>query len=176
MFVFRVWLGPFFKIFCWSLAIVLTLRLQNGDCRGCLDESKGPTIQFSSNKRNKLSKNPGVCRKKIVAQQDAQTLHRARRRMVNHRTVLVSRMRGILLDPGIVLGQSINRARRMIPQIIEDTSNDLTELCRKILASRLELMAEIDERGGSVDLNGFRAFSRWFSASVMPPPLRASAG
>jgi hypothetical protein len=31
-------------------------------------------------------------------------------------------------------------------------------------------------RCGSVDLNRFRAFSRWISASVMPPPLRASAG
>jgi predicted NBD/HSP70 family sugar kinase len=31
-------------------------------------------------------------------------------------------------------------------------------------------------RGGSVDLYRFRAFSKWFSASVTPPPLRASAG
>lgn len=31
-------------------------------------------------------------------------------------------------------------------------------------------------RGGSVDLNRFWAFSKWFSASVMPPPLRVSAG
>ena len=31
-------------------------------------------------------------------------------------------------------------------------------------------------RGGSVDLNRFRAFSEWFSASVMPLPPRASAG
>jgi len=33
-----------------------------------------------------------------------------------------------------------------------------------------------DERGGSVCLNRFRAFCKWFSASVMPLPLRASAG
>ena len=31
-------------------------------------------------------------------------------------------------------------------------------------------------RDGSVALNRFRAFSKWFSASVMPPPLRVSAG
>ena len=31
-------------------------------------------------------------------------------------------------------------------------------------------------RGGSVELNRFRAFCKWFSASVMPLPLRASAG
>ena len=34
----------------------------------------------------------------------------------------------------------------------------------------------IAHRGGSVALNRFRAFSKWFSASVMPPPLRVSAG
>lgn len=32
------------------------------------------------------------------------------------------------------------------------------------------------KRVGSVALNRFRAFSKWFSASVMPPPLRVSAG
>jgi len=33
----------------------------------------------------------------------------------------------------------------------------------------------LTHRGGLVDLNRFRAFSKWFSASVTPPPLRASA-
>lgn len=84
--------------------------------------------------------------KKSVAQQDVQTLPRARRRMVNHRTALVSQMRGILLDRGIAFGQSITRARAMIPRIIEDRSNDLTDLCRETLSSLLELLAEIDKR------------------------------
>ena len=84
--------------------------------------------------------------KKSIAQQDIQSLHRARRRMVNHRTALVSQMRGILLDRGIAFGQSITRARRLIPQIIEDTSNDLTELCREILSSLLGLMKQIDAK------------------------------
>ena len=84
--------------------------------------------------------------KKSVTQQDIQSLHRARRRMVNHRTALVSQMRGILLDRGIAFGQSITRARRMIPKIINDGSNDLTDLCREILSSLMDLMREIDKR------------------------------
>lgn len=84
--------------------------------------------------------------KKSVAQQDIQSLHRARRRMVNHRTALVSQMRGILLDRGIAFGQSITRARRMIPRFIADETNELTELCREILTSLLGLMAQIDAR------------------------------
>lgn len=84
--------------------------------------------------------------KKSVDQQDIQSLHRARRRMVNHRTALVSQMRGILLDRGVAFGKSIARARRMIPEIINDHDNDLTGLCRKILSSLMELMKEIDMR------------------------------
>ena len=41
-----------------------------------------------------------------------------------------------------------------------------------------QLQIEIHDelRGGSVRLNRFLAFSKWFSALVMPLPLRASAG
>jgi len=89
--------------------------------------------------------------KKSIARQDIQTLHRARRRMVNHRTALVSQMRGILLDRGIAFGQSATRARRMIPEIVEDLENELTNLCREILSSLLELMTEIDKRVQAFD-------------------------
>ena len=89
--------------------------------------------------------------KKSVEQQDIQSLHRARRRLVNHRTALVSQMRGILLDRGIAFGQSIARARRMIPGIVADLSNDLTDMCRDILSSLLALLREIDARVRTFD-------------------------
>lgn len=60
---------------------------------------------------------------KLVAQQDVQSLHRARTRLVNNRTGLVSQMRGILAERGIVFAQSITRARREIPVIIADINN-----------------------------------------------------
>jgi transposase len=84
--------------------------------------------------------------KKTVEQQDTQSLHRARRRLVNHRTALVSQMRGILLDRGIGFAKSISRARRMIPAIVADEANDLTQLCREVLGSLLAFMYEIDAR------------------------------
>lgn len=52
---------------------------------------------------------------KSPAQQDIQALHRGRQRLVNHRTALVSQMRGLLLDQGLAFGLSIMRARRAIP-------------------------------------------------------------
>lgn len=84
--------------------------------------------------------------KKNVEQQDIQSLHRARRRLVNHRTALVSQMRGILLDRGIAFGKSITKARRMIPEIIADAENDLTDLCREILDSLFAFLQELDAR------------------------------
>lgn len=52
-------------------------------------------------------------------QHDIQTLHRERRRLVNHRTALVGQMRGLLLDRGIPITLSIGRARRAIPDTLE---------------------------------------------------------
>src|SRR5580704_6358037 len=52
--------------------------------------------------------------KKTLEQQDMQALHRARQRLVNHRTALISQMRGLLLDRGIAIAVSATRARRLI--------------------------------------------------------------
>ena len=43
--------------------------------------------------------------KKTTEQQDIQALHRARQRIVNHRTAVVSQIRGLLLDRGFCLRQ-----------------------------------------------------------------------
>ena len=96
--------------------------------------------------------------KKTIEQQDIQTLHRARQRLVNHRTALVSQMRGILLDRGIAFAQSIARARRMIPEIVADLSNDLTDLCRETLGSMLAFLHEIDRRVREFDRRIDRVF------------------
>jgi len=63
--------------------------------------------------------------KKTVEQQDIQALHRARQRMVNHRTAVVSQIRGLLLDRGFAFAKSITRARRAIPEILADQDNEL---------------------------------------------------
>ena len=96
--------------------------------------------------------------KKTIEQQDIQTLHRARQRLVNHRTALVSQMRGILLDRGIAFAQSIARARKMIPEIVADPSSDLTDLCRETLGSLLAFLHEIDRRVREFDRRIDRVF------------------
>lgn len=83
---------------------------------------------------------------KSVEQQDIQSLHRIRTRLVSTRTGLVCQMRGLLLERGFTCGVSISRARREIPKIIHDQSNSLTPLCRQALEElHAEFMA-VEER------------------------------
>lgn len=79
-------------------------------------------------------------------QQDIQALHRARARLVNHRTALVSQMRGLLLDRGITIGVSIARARRAIPEILADRTNGLSEMSREVIADLFDFLGQIDQR------------------------------
>jgi transposase len=118
-----------------------------------------PSAQQQKNDRNDaeaictamLQPNMRFVPKKNREQQDIQALHRARQRLVNHRTALVSQMRGLLLDRGIAFAQSIARARKEIPQAIEDMNNDLSDLTRDILRSLFAFLSEIDVRIAGFD-------------------------
>ena len=81
---------------------------------------------------------------KSEEQQDIQALHPARRRLVNHRTALVSQMRGLLLDRGIPIALSIGRARRAIPEILENQANGLSAMSREIIGDLFDFLGQID--------------------------------
>ena len=83
---------------------------------------------------------------KTVEQQDIQALHRARQRMVNHRTAVVSQIRGLLLDRGVAFPKSITRARRMVPEILADEENELTALAREAIGELHDLFRDLDRR------------------------------
>jgi len=96
--------------------------------------------------------------KKTLEQQDIQALHRARQRMVNHRTAVVSQIRGLLLDRGFAMAQSITRARRLIPKILADAANELTDLAREAIAELYDLFRDLDRRITSFDKKINRVF------------------
>jgi len=89
--------------------------------------------------------------KKTVEQQDIQALHRARQRMVNHRTAIVSQIRGLLLDRGFAFAKSITRARRLIPDILADLDNELTPMARDAIGELYDLFRDLDRRIESFD-------------------------
>ena len=96
--------------------------------------------------------------RKTVEQQDIQALHRARQRLVGHRTAVVNQIRGLLLDRGIVFPKSITRARRMIPGILEDADNELTDLAREAIGELHCLFRDLDRRIASFDKKIDRVF------------------
>lgn len=84
--------------------------------------------------------------KKTVEQQDIQALHRARQRMVNHRTAVISQIRGLLLDRGLAMAKSITRAQRSIPELLSDLENELTTLAREAVAELYDQFRYLDRR------------------------------
>lgn len=89
--------------------------------------------------------------KKTVEQQDIQALHRARQRMVNHRTAVVSQIRGLLLDRGFAIAKSITRARRLVPDILANFDNELTPMARDAIGELYDLFRDLDRRIASFD-------------------------
>jgi len=89
--------------------------------------------------------------KKNVEQQDIQAMHRARQRMVNHRTAVVSQIRGLLLDRGFAFAKRITRARREIPGILADLDNEPTGMARETIDELYDLFRDLDRRIASFD-------------------------
>ena len=97
---------------------------------------------------------------KTLAQQDIQALHRGRQRLVNHRTALVSQMRGLLLDRGIAYGLSITRARREIPKLLDTERDRMGELFSSILEQLFEMLCQLDTRLAWFDREIERVFRK----------------
>jgi hypothetical protein len=81
-----------------------------------------------------------------VAQQDIHALHRARQRIVNHSTEVVSKIRGLLLDRGFTIAKCITRACPAIRELLSDLENELTTLARDAIAELYDLFRDLDRR------------------------------
>jgi len=83
---------------------------------------------------------------KTVEQQDIQTLHRIRTRLVRERTALINQTRGILLEFGLTLPMSIQAFRREVPLLLEDAQNTLTQMAREIVAEQYADLLMLDQK------------------------------
>ncbi len=82
---------------------------------------------------------------KSPEQQDIRALHRARQRIVNHRTATVFQIRGCYLT-GDPIGSAVSRARRAIPLILEDAENGLSSRMRRTIAELYDLFNDPGRR------------------------------
>lgn len=86
---------------------------------------------------------------KSLDQQDLQSLHRARDRLICQRTALINHTRGLLAEYGIVLPQGSWRFTSQAPAMIADA--DLSELARAIFTELLDQLSDLDRRIKKLD-------------------------
>lgn len=112
---------------------------------------------YIKNQKNDANDAEGICEavtrpsmhfvpNKSIEQQDIQSLHRIRERLIRARTALVNEIRGLLAEYGIVIKKGIHALRKALPLILEDASNELTFLARESFQSLYEEIEEKDKR------------------------------
>lgn len=83
---------------------------------------------------------------KGVEQQDIQSIHRIRTRLIETRTALSNQIRGLLSEYGIVLAQGLRQIRNGLLKIIEDGANELTPVMRELMLDQYDELLILDEK------------------------------
>lgn len=79
-------------------------------------------------------------------QQDLQSVHRTRDGVVKSKTALVNQTRGLLSEYGIVVPRGALKFKKALPEILEDSSNVLTETMRELIALNQEMLRKLEEQ------------------------------
>lgn len=88
---------------------------------------------------------------KQVEQQDIQSLHRVRSRLVRNRTALINEIRGLNLEYGIAIRTGAKTVKRNLRLIIDDEANELTISTRELMQDLYEELTEVEERLKNID-------------------------
>ncbi len=83
---------------------------------------------------------------KSIEQQDIQMLHRVRSGLIKERTSHANRLRGLLAEYGIIVGQGLTQLRKRLPEILEDGENQLTAAARQIFADLYQQLVYQDQQ------------------------------
>jgi transposase len=88
---------------------------------------------------------------KSVDQQAVIAVHRLRQGLVEERTALANRLRRLLAEYGIVVGNGLDRLRHALPEILEDGENGVPGIAREVFADAGEQLREVDVRIAAYD-------------------------
>ena len=81
---------------------------------------------------------------KSVEQQAVLAVHRLRQGLVEERTALANRLRGLLAEYGVVIGMGIDRLRRALPELLEDGANAIPGLAKAVFAEAEQHLRHLD--------------------------------
>ena len=82
---------------------------------------------------------------KSCEQQGVMSLHCVREGLKEERTGCINRIRGVLAEFGMVFGQGPQALRADLADVIEDASNELTPMARRVLQRAFDHWRELDE-------------------------------
>jgi transposase len=82
---------------------------------------------------------------KSCEQQGVMSLHRVREGLKEERTGCINRIRGVLAEFGLVFRQGPKLLRAELADVIEDASNELSAMARRVLQRAFEHWRELDE-------------------------------
>lgn len=83
---------------------------------------------------------------KQVEQQDIQSLHRVRSRLIKNRTALINEIRGLNLEYGLTITQRAAQVKSSLRAIIDNEANELTVLSRELMQGLYEELVDVDQR------------------------------
>src|SRR6202035_4806894 len=86
---------------------------------------------------------------KSIEQQDLQSLHRARERVVCARTALINHMRGLLAEYGVILPQGARRFTTQVTTAIVEA--ELSDLTREIFMDMLDQFNDLNRQLDKLD-------------------------
>jgi transposase len=116
---------------------VKTNKNDANDAQAIVDAASRPSMRFVPIKQ--------------VEQQDIQSIHRIRTRIVKNRTALINEIRGLCLEYGVVLTPGAVRVKSSLCVAIADSDNELTPSSRESMQDRYEELVDVESRVKNLD-------------------------
>lgn len=89
---------------------------------------------------------------KSAGQQDLQSLHRLRKRLMKNRTALINQIRGLGLEYDIAMQEGAHKVMFCLPDYLEDADNELTELSRQMFHEMQQELQNGQQRIKELDI------------------------
>ena len=83
---------------------------------------------------------------KQAEQQDIQSIHRVRSRVVRNRTALINEIRGLNLEHGITIAPGASKIKKALCSIIADNENGLTPSLRECMQDLYDELIDLESR------------------------------
>ncbi len=83
---------------------------------------------------------------KAIEQQDIQSLHRVRERLIGERTALINEVHGLMHEYGIVLPKGVSKFRQVVVEKLESEKDKLTTLSQEMFWKLVEEFVDLEKR------------------------------